>query len=92
MEAAARVAEILAPYRDDAQLLSIGVSGDPRQMEIPQLELTTHNGTVHFWGSPPGLEQPGELTVQMKLRKLLAVDSTDSVDLRMASPMSGLKR
>lgn len=87
VEAAARLAEILAPYREQTQLRSIGVHGDPRQTEVPQLELTTHGGARWFWGSPPGAELPGERTVQMKLRRMLSADSSKNVDLRMASPL-----
>jgi hypothetical protein len=87
VEAAARLAEILAPYREQTRLRSIGVHGDPRQTEIPQLELTTHGGTSFYWGSPPGLEPPGEATVEMKLRKLLGGDPSDGGDLRMAGPL-----
>ncbi len=92
VEAAARLAEILAPFREQAKLRSIGVHGDPRQTDIPQLELTLHSGSRMFWGSPPGAELPGEPTVQMKLRSLLAADGSQNADLRMASPLSGLHR
>lgn len=87
IEAAARLAEILSPFREQTRLRSIGVHGDPRQTEVPQLELTTHNGARWFWGSPPGAELPGELTVQMKLRRMLAAEPSTNVDLRMATPI-----
>jgi hypothetical protein len=87
VEAAARLAQILAPYRDESQLRSIGVYGDPRQIEIPQLELITQTGTRIFWGSPPGSEPPGEATAQMKLRRLLSVDPSQLSDLRIAKPV-----
>ena len=86
------LAEVLSPYREQAQLRSIGVHGDPRQTEVPQLELTTQTGSRMFWGSPPGTELPGEPTVQMKLRQLLSADSSQNADLRMATPMNGLQR
>jgi hypothetical protein len=82
VEAAASLAEVLAPCREQAQIRSIGVHGDPRQVDVPQLELTTHGGTRFFWGSPPGSELPGERTVQMKLRDLLATDGSKNADLR----------
>lgn len=85
VEAAAKLAELLQPYREEAQLRSIGVHGDRRQTETPQLELTTQSGGRLFWGSPPGAELPGEATVQMKLRTLMAVDKTKNADLRMAA-------
>ena len=92
VEAAARLADALAPYRDAAKLRSIGVHGDPRDIDVPQLELTLQDGTRVFWGSPPGSERPGEHTVQMKLRALLDADSEHRSDLRMASPRGGLQR
>jgi hypothetical protein len=92
VEAAARLAEVLSPYREQAQIRSIGVHGDPRQTDVPQLELTTQAGSRMFWGSPPGSELPGEPTVQMKLRQLLSSDSSQNADLRMATPMNGLQR
>ena len=87
VEAAAKLAGLLAPHREAAQLRSIGVYGDPRQVEVPQLELTTQNGTQIPWGSPPGSELPGEPTMEMKLQKLLTVDAGQLSDLRLASPM-----
>ena len=87
VEAAARLAAVLAPHRESANLRSIGVYGDPRQMEVPQLELTTQSGSRIFWGSPPGAEPPGEPTTEMKLRKLLTVDTSQLSDLRIAAPL-----
>ena len=88
VEAAAALAEVLAPYRQEAELHSISVLGDPRLSEIPQLELTRANGTRVFWGSPPHSDIPGEPTVQMKLRQLLDSDPGRDTDLRMAvSPL-----
>ncbi|MEM8668282.1 MAG: hypothetical protein AAGG48_12265 [Planctomycetota bacterium] len=84
VEAAARLAEILQPLRDQAMLRSIGVHGGSWQSDTPQLELTTDSGARLFWGSPPGSELPGEPTVTMKLRTLLAVDKSQNADLRMA--------
>jgi hypothetical protein len=92
VEAAARLAGILAPYRQRAQLRSIGVHGDARQSEVPQLEVTTQSGSRFFWGSPPGSELPGEATVAMKLDRLLASDPADGKDLRMAGPLTGPQR
>ena len=87
VEAAARLAEVLSPYREQTQLRSIGVHGDPRQTEVPQLELTTTRWRKWFWGSPPGAELVGELTVQMKLRRMLSAEPSKNVDLRMANPL-----
>ncbi len=91
VEAAAQLAEVLAPYREQAQIRSIGVHGDPRQTEIPQLELTRHDGRKWYWGSPPGVELPGEHTVQMKLRRMLSTEPSQNADLRMASPRRELR-
>ena len=88
VEAAARLAEVLLFYREQAQLVSIGVHGDPRQNEVPQLELTKLDRTRLFWGSPPGQELPGEPTAEMKLKTLLAAQPTNNMDLRMAQPSS----
>jgi hypothetical protein len=92
VEAAAALAKILAPFREEVQIRSIGVHGDPRQVDVPQLELTTHDGSRLFWGSPPGAEQLGERPAQMKLRALLEADRSTNADLRLATPMPGLQR
>lgn len=91
VEAAARLAEILAPYRETAQLHSISVIGDPRQNQMPQYELTTQSGTRLLWGSPPGEEPPGEQTVEMKLRALMSADPTSNLDLRIATPGNSIR-
>jgi len=83
VEAAAKLAGILKDFREAASLRSIGVHGDPRQIETPQLEVVTHSGSRHMWGSPPGEELPGEPTVSMKVQQLLKVSQDESVDLRM---------
>ncbi len=92
VEAAARLAAVLAPHREAAKLRSIGVYGDPRQMEVPLLELTTQSGSRIFWGSPPGSEPPGEATADMKIQKLLSVDTSQPSDLRIANPIIGIQR
>ena len=93
VESAARLAAVLADFREEAGVLSIDVPGDPRINKTPQLELTTTerqaSGEVvtrkRFWGSPPGLEPPGESTVEMKLHTLLNSDASEHADLRIAS-------
>lgn len=92
VEAAARLAEYLSPFRDELGLRSIGVYGDPRQMEIPQLELVTAGEAKIFWGSPPGVEPPGEATAKMKLQRLKASDPAELSDLRIATPVSSKSR
>lgn len=86
VEAASKLAEVLTPFQEQAHILGIGVYGDPRQVPVPQLELTTTSGGRLFWGSPPGEELPGEPTVEMKLRTLLSMGGDQNADLRMASP------
>lgn len=90
VEAAASLAEVLLFYREQTQLASIGVHGDPRQNKVPQLELTKFDRTRLFWGSPPGQELPGEPTAEMKLRTLLGAQPSNSMDLRMADPSSSM--
>ena len=80
------------PIERPAKLRSIGVYGDPRQMEVPLLELTTQSGSRIFWGSPPGSEPPGEATADMKIQKLLSVDTSQPSDLRIANPIIGIQR
>lgn len=88
VEAAAGLAEFLGPLYAEAKIKSISVSGDPRQMSVPQLELTTEDQSRLFWGSPPGQELPGERTAAMKLEALFAVAAGQNADLRMARPAS----
>jgi hypothetical protein len=83
---AAMLAEILMPYRAQAGIRSIGVFGDPRQTELPQLEIIKVDGTKFPWGSPPGSELPGERTANMKLRSLIDAAQGESTDLRVATP------
>ncbi len=92
VEAASALASILSPYREQTQIRSIGVHGDPRQTEVLQMELTMQSGARMTWGSPPGNEVPGEPTVQMKLKSLLGADLRQNADLRVASPSQALQR
>ncbi|WP_419195147.1 cell division protein FtsQ/DivIB [Novipirellula herctigrandis] len=85
VEAAARLAGVLARHRDQTRIRSIGVHGDLRQNDVPLLELTTTDNRRVLWGSPPGLEQRGERTVEMKLQKLLSGDKIPNSDLRIAT-------
>lgn len=81
VQAAARLAQLLEPYREEAGLSSIGVHGDLRQNPIAQLELAGRNGERWFWGSPPGNEAQDEPPAVMKLKTLLAGAPSNS-DLR----------
>ncbi|WP_419189728.1 hypothetical protein [Stieleria marina] len=89
VEAAAKVAAIIAPYNQHAAanrqvtIKTIGVHGDPRQTTVPQLELETASGKKKFWGSSPGMELPGEPTAEMKLRVLVS-SGDENIDLRIA--------
>ncbi|WP_246151908.1 cell division protein FtsQ/DivIB [Rubripirellula reticaptiva] len=82
--AAAILAEALAPIREQTGVVGISVTGDPRRVQVPQLELTMQNNARHYWGSPPGMELPGEASAEMKLRALMATDRTKSSDLTVA--------
>ncbi|TWU56537.1 hypothetical protein Poly51_24480 [Rubripirellula tenax] len=84
VEAAARLADVLMPIREQSGLETISVTGDSRRVQVPQLEITTRNETRHFWGSPPGMELPGEPTAEMKMQVLMAIDGTKPTDLRVA--------
>ncbi len=85
VDSAAKLAAVLAQHRVAADIVSIDVPGDPRLSEAPQLELTTGSGKKRFWGSPPGMELPGEPTAAMKLQSLLHADAAQNADLRMAA-------
>ena len=83
VEAAASLAAIIAPYRDKTGTKTIGIYGDPRQSLVPQLEIELYSGKKKFWGSPPGMELPGEPKAISKLQMLLTTGD-ENVDLRMA--------
>lgn len=80
IELAAKLAELLMPYRVQAGLRSISLYGDPRQTDIPQFEISKRDGTKFSWGSPPGLELPGERTANIKLRALIDSGATGRTD------------
>ena len=82
VEAASRLAGILADFRETAQVKTISVRGGLRGQSMPQLEITTFDGKRLFWGSPPGAEVDGEATAEMKLRGLLKGPGHDA-DLRV---------
>ena len=82
VEAAASLAAILAPYREQIQAKSIEFF-DLRHVAVPQLEIVTASGKTKFWGSPPGMELPEEAGINAKLRALLQSGDED-IDLRMA--------
>ncbi len=84
VEAAARLAGVLSPVQEQAKVRAIGVHGDTRQNIVPQLEITTTDNRRLFWGSPPGLEEGGERTVEMKLHALMSGEEITNGDLRLA--------
>ena len=91
VEAAARLAELLTPFRKEMEIAAISAQGDDREHSIPQLEITTHDGVRFFWGSAPGAEQPREARAETKLQTLLSSGITQGLDLRLARPI-GSKR
>ena len=90
VEAAARLAAVIANHRDQCQLVSIEVQGDPRLTPVPQFEITTRDGSRFFWGSPPGQEMPEERTAATKLKLLLngAAAGSDLSDARATGKVS----
>ncbi|MEM9588306.1 MAG: hypothetical protein AAGA03_13570 [Planctomycetota bacterium] len=94
VSAAAALASILVDYREQLSVVAIGVHGDPRLKEIPQLEIAIEEPAsapdqppkryVHFWGSPPGQEIGQEPTVEAKLAMLMR-GLQQNTDLRIAS-------
>ena len=82
VEAAASLAAILAPFRQQLGLESIEVGGDPRLIQIPQLEIIDKNDKRWIWGSAPGFETAGERTAEMKLQTLLSDEIAEINDLR----------
>ncbi len=81
VEAAALLAVILHPYREQLGINSIGVHGDLRQNPVVQLEIAGTDNRRWFWGSPPGSEIQGEPTAKMKLQSLIDGAPSES-DLR----------
>ncbi len=90
--AAAKLAELLHPHRNELKLVSIDVKGDLRENSVPQLGLTTRSGAHPFWGSPPGMERPEEPDAAIKIRTLLSGKAGANADLRIASPIRAERR
>jgi len=84
--AAAKLAHYLNPLREALGLLSIDAQGDLREHAVPQLGLTTRTGKHPFWGSPPGMEAPGEPNTEVKIRTLMHGGALRDTDLRIAMP------
>ncbi|EMI58167.1 cell division protein FtsQ/DivIB [Rhodopirellula sallentina] len=81
VQAAALLAHLLHPYREQLGITSIGVHGDLRQNPVVQLQIAGKNGERWFWGSPPGAEAQTEPPAMMKLQSLIDGAPSDS-DLR----------
>jgi hypothetical protein len=81
VQAAALLAHLLHPHREQLGISSIGVHGDLRQNPVVQLEIAGEKGERWFWGSPPGSEAPSEPPALMKLQSLLDGAPSNS-DLR----------
>jgi len=92
VESAALLAKLLGAVGDQIRIAKITVSGDPRMNLVPQLELITGNNTRVFWGSPPGMEQPGEREARDKLVDLLRGNFVPGSDLRIARQPSSSPR
>ena len=92
VEAAAKLAGLLSPYAQQANIQSIHVVGDQRFTVVPQLEIRTKDGRTYAWGNPPGEESAGEATAEMKLQTLLDPDAGQTRDLRMARPRYNARR
>ncbi|MCO8125514.1 hypothetical protein NHH03_27495 [Stieleria sp. TO1_6] len=85
VESAALLAKLLAAIKDQIRVATITVKGDPRINMVPQLELITGNNTQLIWGSPPGMEQPGERGAREKLTDLISGNFANFADLRVAA-------
>ena len=67
---AATLAGMLADFRSVLDVKLIHVHGEDRPGGRCQLEIELRDGASFFWGSPPGLETPGEPTADEKLAEL----------------------
>lgn len=82
--AAAMLAKLLHPHREKLNLRSIGIHGDSRNNPVTQLQIADADGGLYYWGSPPGVEYPGEFPAMIKLQSLLDGAPPGS-DLRQAT-------
>lgn len=88
VESAALLAKLLSAVRDQIRIARITVSEDSRMNLVPQLHLITGDNTHLFWGSPPGMEQPGERDARSKLTDLLSGNYVPEGDLTIAHQRS----
>ena len=64
---AAKLAAMIAPYRESLDTRSIQIHETSRTLPVPQYQLVTHTGESLLWGSAPGQEIYGESKAEEKL-------------------------
>ncbi|MEX0824858.1 MAG: hypothetical protein WD119_01765, partial [Pirellulaceae bacterium] len=90
--AAARVAAVLADFRERFELSEIRLASSAGNDPLhPAFELVTQSGKTIIWGSAPGDEQAGERSALAKIKTLVRSPTT-AADLRMASPGANTRR
>lgn len=70
--AAAKLAALLFPYRDQIGLRSIQLDPNNRTAPVYQFQWVNRAGSTTVWGSAPGQEIPGEPRNEEKLQSLLS--------------------
>lgn len=84
--AAARVAAVLADFRERFELREIRLASSADSDPLhPSFELVTQSGKTIVWGSAPGDERTGERPALAKVKAMLQSPTLES-DLRVASP------
>lgn len=69
--AAAKIAKILADYREQLNLFAIELTNPKRTFDESWVfDIIRNSGDRFTWGSPPGEELPNELSVEEKLQQL----------------------
>jgi hypothetical protein len=68
---AAKLAALIAPYRERLDTRSIQLHESSRTSPVAQYQLVTHSGESLLWGSPPGQEIYGERKADEKLQELI---------------------
>lgn len=76
---AAKVAELLAPYRQILKARSIQLHESSRTSPVPQYQVLTQNGESFLWGSAPGDELYGERLAEDKLAQWASKQSVPAV-------------
>jgi len=75
---AAKLAAVIAPYREALETRSIQIHPSSRTSPVAQYQLVTHSGESFLWGSPPGQEIQGETKAAEKLQALLKRIQTEA--------------